>query len=321
VRERIYIVTGGAGFIGSNLVRGLNRRGIGDVLIVDDLTHGEKHLGLNGLDFLDLVDYRDFLAGLDDFEPGHVAAVFHQGACSDTTERDGRFMLSVNYEYSKKLLAWSLGRCPFLYASSAAVYGDGTAGFREEPACEWPLNVYGFSKLLFDQHVRRLLRSAPSQIAGLRYFNVYGPQENHKGRMASLVFKLHGQAAGGGELSVFEGSDDFRRDFVHVDDAVAVNLFLLDHPEVRGVFNCGTGRAESFRHLADCTAAHFPGAVVREVPFPADLVGKYQAFTQADLTRLRAAGYAAPFRALEQGVGDYVRVLRESGGYYEREQA
>lgn len=321
MRERIHIVTGGAGFIGSNLVRGLNRRGIADVLIVDDLTQGEKHLGLNGLDFLDLVDYRDFLAGLDDFEPGPVAALFHQGACSDTTERDGRFMLSVNYEYSKKLLAWSLGRCPFLYASSAAVYGDGQAGFREEPACEWPLNVYGFSKLIFDQHVRRVLKSAQTQVAGLRYFNVYGPQENHKGRMASLVFKLHGQAAAGGDLTVFEGSDGFRRDFVHVDDAVAVNLFLLDHPQVSGIFNCGTGRAESFSRLAACTAAHLPGARVREVPFPADLQGKYQAFTQADLARLRAAGYGAPFRSLEEGVADYVRVLVDSGGYHRRTRA
>jgi len=321
VRDKITIVTGGAGFIGSNLVRGLNLRGIGDILIVDDLTQGEKHLGLNGLDFVDVVDYRDFLAGLDDFDPGRVAAVFHQGACSDTTERDGRFMLSVNYEYSKQLLAWCLGRCPFLYASSAAVYGDGSGGFREEAACEWPLNVYGFSKLLFDQHVRRVLPGASTQVAGLRYFNVYGPQENHKGRMASLVFKLYGQAAAGGELTVFEGSDDFRRDFVHVDDAVAVNLFLLDHPKVSGIFNCGTGRAESFRHLADCTASHFAGARVREVPFPDDLVGKYQAFTQADLTRLRAAGYAAPMRALEQGVEDYVRVLKTSGGYHTRVRA
>ena len=317
----MYIVTGGAGFIGSNLVRGLNLRGIDDVLIVDDLTNGEKHLGLNGLDFVELVDYRDFLEGLDPLDRRKVKAVFHQGACSDTTERDGRFMMSVNYEFSKQLLEWAQGRCPFLYASSAATYGDGSAGFREEPACEWPLNVYGFSKLVFDQHVRRILPKAKTQVAGLRYFNVYGPQENHKGRMASLVFKLYQQAAAGGELTVFEGSDDFRRDFVHVDDAVAVNLFLLDHPEVRGVFNCGTGRAESFRHLADCTASHLAGAKVVEVPFPDDLKGKYQAFTQADLTRLRAAGYTAPFRSLEQGVADYVRVLSESGGYHRRARA
>jgi len=314
----MYIVTGGAGFIGSNLVRGLNLRGIGDVLVVDDLTHGEKHLGLNGLDFVDLVDYRDFLAGLDAFAPARVEAVFHQGACSDTTERDGRYMLATNYEFSKRLLGWSLGRCPFLYASSAAVYGNGDAGFREEPACEWPLNVYGFSKLVFDQHVRRLLGKAPTQVAGLRYFNVYGPQENHKGRMASLVFKLFQQAGAGSDLTVFEGSDAFVRDFVHVDDVVAVNLFLLDHPEVSGVFNCGTGRAESFRHLADCTASHFAGTRVVEVPFPDDLKGKYQAFTQADLTRLRAAGYGAGFRALEQGIADYVRVLKDGGGYHRR---
>lgn len=312
-----YVVTGAAGFIGSKIVEGLNAAGVSDIVAVDNLQHADKVRNLAGLEIADYLDQGEFLQRLESFG-GAVEAVLHQGACSDTTVRDGRYMLSVNYEYSKTLLAWCLGRCPFLYASSAAVYGDGSAGFREEAACEWPLNVYGFSKLLFDQHVRRVLPGASTQIAGLRYFNVYGPQENHKGRMASLVFKLFGQAAAGGELTVFEGSDDFRRDFVHVDDAVAVNLFLLDHPKVSGIFNCGTGRAESFRHLADCTASHFAGARVREVPFPDDLVGKYQAFTQADLTRLRAAGYAAPFRALEQGVEAYVRVLQQSGGYHTR---
>jgi ADP-L-glycero-D-manno-heptose 6-epimerase len=309
------IVTGGAGFIGSNLVRGLNRRGLDDVLIVDDLENGEKHLGLNALRFRDLVDYRDFEAGLDTFD-ADVEAVFHQGACSDTMERDGRFMLRVNYEFSKRLLAFSLGRCPFVYASSAAVYGSGESGFREEEACEQPLNVYAFSKFLFDRHVNRILPEAPTQVVGLRYFNVYGPQENHKGRMASVVFKFHGQVQDAQELRVFEGSDDFLRDFVHVDDAVDVNLFFLDHPGKSGVFNCGTGRAESFLELAREVAAHYEGARIVEIPFPDDLAGKYQAFTQADLTRLRAAGYDREFTSLRDGVAAYVEVLKATGGYH-----
>jgi ADP-L-glycero-D-manno-heptose 6-epimerase len=312
----MFIVTGGAGFIGSNLVRGLNRRGIDDVVIVDDLEHGEKHLALNSLEFEDLVDYRDFRERLPRYASEKIEAIFHQGACSDTTERNGRYMLAVNFEYSKELLAFALGRCPFLYASSAAVYGDGKAGFREDPECEWPLNVYGFSKQIFDRHVRRLLPGAKSQIVGLRYFNVYGPQENHKGRMASVVFKFHGQATSSGALSVFEGSDRFVRDFVYVDDVVEVNLFFLDRRGASGIFNCGSGRAESFRKLAETTAAHYPGARVVAIPFPGDLEGKYQRYTCADLGALRAAGYAREFTSLERGVAAYVSVLKESGGYY-----
>ena len=230
----MYIVTGGAGFIGSNLVRGLNRRGITDILIVDDLTQGEKHLGLNALEFQDFVDYRDFIERPTRFVDLAPEAILHQGACSDTMEHDGRFMLQVNYEYSKRLLEYAVGRCPFLYASSAAVYGDGTAGFREDPTCEYPLNVYGFSKFLFDRWVRDELIDPPTPIVGLRYFNVYGPQENHKGRMASVVFKFHQQIKETGRLEVFEGSDGFRRDFVHVDDEVAVNLHFLDLAKVYG---------------------------------------------------------------------------------------
>jgi len=310
------IVTGGAGFIGSNLVRGLNRRGLDDVLIVDDLELGEKHLGLNSLRFTDFVDFRDFEQRLDDFATCPIEAVFHQGACSDTLERDGRYMLRVNYEYSKKLLAFALGRCPFLYASSASVYGNGENGFREETECERPLNVYAFSKFLFDRHVRGVLPSASTQVVGLRYFNVFGPQENHKGRMASVVFKFHRQIAENGRLEVFAGSGDFLRDFVYVDDAVDLNLWFLDRPEKSGVFNCGTGRAESFEALARETAKHYPKARIVEIPFPNELAGKYQAFTRADLTRLRAAGYEREFSSLADGVAAYVKVLVSSDGYH-----
>ena len=286
------------------------------MLVVDDLSRGEKHLGLNALEFRDYLDYRDFLAQLDRFADAPVEAVFHQGACSDTMERDGRYMLEVNYEYSKRLLEFCLGRCPFLYASSASVYGNGESGFREDPACEWPLNVYAFSKFLFDRHVRLVLPEARTQVVGLRYFNVYGPQENHKGRMASVVYKFHHQIGADGRLEVFEGSEGFRRDFVYVDDAVDVNLHFLDHPEVSGIFNCGSGRAESFLALAEATAAHYEGAEVRAIPFPPELEGKYQGYTCADLTALRAAGYRREFRSLEEGVAAYVELLKASGGYY-----
>jgi ADP-L-glycero-D-manno-heptose 6-epimerase len=312
----MFIVTGGAGFIGSNLVRGLNARGIDDILIVDDLEHGDKHRSLNGLEFDDFVDYRDFRDNLARFAGGKIDAIFHQGACSDTTEKNGRYMLSVNHEYSKTLLHFALGRCPFLYASSAAVYGNGDNGFREERECEWPLNVYGFSKQLFDRYVRTRSEQALTQVVGLRYFNVYGPQENHKGRMASVVLKFHEQANTTGELKIFAGSEKFLRDFVFVDDVVAVNLHFLDHRERSGIFNCGSGRAESFRALAEATARHYAGARITDIAFPDDLRGKYQAFTCADLTRLRAAGYAREFTSLEQGVAAYVRVLKNGGGYY-----
>ncbi|MFT5289475.1 MAG: ADP-L-glycero-D-manno-heptose 6-epimerase [Planctomycetota bacterium] len=316
----MYVVTGGAGFIGSNIVRGLNQRGITDVLVVDDLEQGVKHLGLNSLEFADIIDYRDFLADLPNLENSKVEAILHQGACSDTMVHDGRFMMRVNYEYSKSLFRFAEGRCPFLYASSAATYGNGDNGFREEPACEWPLNVYGFSKLAFDRWVRRQSLERPegpaSQVVGLRYFNVYGPQENHKGRMASVVFKFDGQIAEKGKLEIFEGSDKFLRDFVYVQDAVDVNMYFLENPERSGIFNCGTGRTESFATLADEVAKHYEGAEVVEIPFPAELEGKYQAFTQADLTRLRAAGYGVEFTTLQDGVAAYVEVLKGSGGYF-----
>jgi len=312
------IVTGGAGFIGSNLVRGLNGRGRDDVLVVDDLEHGDKHRSLNALRFADFVDFFSFRTRLTSFRGEPVEAIFHQGACSDTMEGDGRYMLSVNYEFSKELLAFAqdVAHCPFLYASSASVYGNGERGFREDPDCEYPLNVYAFSKLLFDRWVRRHADGFEHQVAGLRYFNVYGPQENHKGRMASVVLHFHEQIRGGGKLRLFEGSEDFRRDFVYVDDVVDVNLFLLEHPEVRGVLNCGSGRAESFLRLAREVQRHYPGSEIETIPFPDALRGKYQTFTEADLSALRAAGWTAEPTPIERGVERYVAVLESGGGYY-----
>lgn len=308
------IVTGAAGFIGSNLVRGLNARGHTDVLVVDDLENGDKHRSLNSLAFTDFVDYREFLGRLGDF--GKVDAILHQGACSDTMESDGRYMMSTNYEYSKTLLAHCEAKgVPFLYASSASVYGNGDDGFREDPACEYPLNVYAFSKFLFDRWVRPRLASAKSQVLGLRYFNVYGPQENHKGRMASVIYHFHNQIAEGGKMRLFEGSEDFRRDFIFVDDVVAMNLHFLESGK-SGIYNCGTGKAESFLALGEAVQRQYDGAEIDRIPFPESLVGKYQAYTQADTTNVRAAGFDQEFTSLEDGVKAYTDVLKASDGYY-----
>ena len=308
------IVTGGAGFIGSNLVRGLNRRGITDIVVVDDLELGEKHKNLNSLEFTDYIDRREFLERLDELGP--IETIFHQGACSDTMESDGRFMLSVNYEFSKALLDYSLARgTRFIYASSASVYGNGDDGFRESSECEYPLNVYAYSKFLFDRWVRQATADAKSQVVGLRYFNVYGPQENHKGRMASVIFHFHNQIQDGGAMKLFEGSEDFRRDFIYVDDVVDVNLFFLDNETKSGIFNCGTGKAESFLALAEAVQKRYEGSTIERIAFPESLVGKYQAYTEADMSGLRAAGYTAEFSSLEKGVAAYADVLCKSDGF------
>ncbi|HEX2675100.1 MAG TPA: ADP-glyceromanno-heptose 6-epimerase [Polyangiales bacterium] len=307
------IVTGGAGFIGSNLVHGLNAAGVTDIVIVDNLTRGEKHLNLNPLRFADYIAKEDFFEAAASLK--NVEAVFHQGACSSTTEQNGAYMMKNNYEYSKRMLAFCEERkARLIYASSAAVYGGGNAGFREEEACEYPLNVYGFSKLAFDNYVRRHLPGAKIPIVGLRYFNVYGPQERHKQRMASVAMHLFDQLAANQPMRLFEGSAEFLRDFVHVDDVVKVNLFFLGQNR-SGIFNCGSGQARSFVDIAQHLRTLRGSGELSYMPFPEDLANKYQRFTQADLTRLRAAGCDHAFVSLEQGVGSYYRVLDRSGGY------
>lgn len=314
------IVTGGAGFIGSNLVQGLNARGFTDILVVDDLTDGHKCLNLADAQLADYLDKDDFLSRVhagQDFGP--VDAVFHQGACSATTEWNGRFMMEVNYQYSKDVLHWCLDRrVPFYYASSASVYGNGPV-FAERREFERPLNAYAFSKFQFDQYLRPRLKNAQSPVAGLRYFNVYGPREQHKGAMASVAFHLHGQLARGDQVRLFEGSDGYgpgeqRRDFIHVDDTVAVNLWLLEHPGVSGIFNCGTGRAQSFNEVAQAVIRHHGRGAIEYIAFPDHLKGRYQSFTEADMTALRAAGFDAPFKTVEEGVARYMQWLAAQGG-------
>src|SRR5688572_10608831 len=253
------IVTGAAGFIGSNLVRALNERGERDIIAVDNLARADKVANLRDLELADFVDKRDFLRRLESGTyDGKVAAVLHQGACSDTMESDGRYMMENNYEYSMTLLRWCRARSVrLIYASSASVYGSGR-DFREARECEAPLNVYGYSKFLFDQVVRRELPRMNLQLAGFRYFNVYGPREAHKGRMASVAFHFYNQYLANARVRLFEGSAGYGpgeqiRDFVSVDDAVQVNLHFLDNPKASGIFNVGTGRAQSFNDVAVAT--------------------------------------------------------------------
>jgi len=313
------IVTGGAGFVGSNLVLALNQRGHSDILVVDDLKDGTKFKNLVDAEIADYKDKDAFLQQLlaTNHSFGPVEAVFHNGACSDTTEWDGRYMMSVNYEYSKALLDFCQARnIPFIYASSAAVYGGGKV-FKEERGHESPLNVYGYSKFLFDQYVRRRIKTGlKSQVVGFRYFNVYGPREQHKGKMASTAFHFNNQILESGKCRLFEGSDGYgngeqRRDFIHVDDVCAVNLWFWEHPKCSGIFNLGTGHAQPFNDVAKAVIAHHGKGKIEYIPFPDVLKGRYQSFTEADMSALRAAGCDHQFMTVEQGVSKYMTWLNK----------
>jgi len=310
------VVTGGAGFIGSNLVRELNVRGRDDIVVVDDLRAGRKFLNLVACDIADYWDRDEFLERLENGAIARPEAIFHQGACAVTTEWDGRYMLDNNYRYSVRLYEYcAANEVPLIYASSAAVYGASKVFKEDDRAAERPLNVYGYSKLLFDQYVRRHARRARAQVAGLRYFNVYGPGEAHKGSMASVAFHLQRQVAEHGEARLFEGSGGYaageqRRDFVYVGDVASVNLWLLEHPDVSGIFNVGTGASASFNDVARAIIAGMNKGAIRYIPFPPELAASYQSFTQADISALRAAGYSAPFEDVRAGIASYLDALR-----------
>jgi ADP-L-glycero-D-manno-heptose 6-epimerase len=321
------VVTGAAGFIGSQIVKALNARGERDIIAVDNLTKSEKVRNLATLDIADYMDKLEFIDAIDSDDLPPLRAVLHQGACSDTMETNGQYMMENNYTYSKTLLAYCQAESvPLIYASSASVYGSGPK-FIEAREHEAPLNVYGYSKFLFDQFVRATMDSGlDAQVVGLRYFNVYGPGETHKGRMASTAFHFYNQYLSEGFVKLFEGTDGYanggqERDFISVEDAVAVNLYFLDHPKVSGIFNCGTGRAQPFNDVAVAVVNTIRASkgepalslqqlvdsgVIRYIAFPDALKGKYQSYTQADPTQLRSAGYLRSFMNVEEGVGKYV---------------
>lgn len=317
------IVTGGAGFIGSNIVKGLNDRGRDDILIVDDLTEMVKFKNIQGLKALDYMDKDDFAAALanNKFDDVKIDVIFHEGACSDTMEYNGKYMMENNFEYTKNLMHFALKKkIQLLYASSASTYGSGKHGFSEKPACEEALNVYAFSKLFFDNYARRYFDAAESQLVGLRYFNVYGPQENHKGKMASMIFQMFNQWKAEGKVKLFEGIDGYGngeqvRDFIYVKDVVKVNFFFWDHPELKGIYNCGTGHAHTFNTLAKGVLEYFGSGELEYVPFPEVLKGKYQSFTEADSSKLLAAGYDGGFTDIEEAIAEYCALLDKNDGY------
>ena len=319
------IVTGGAGFIGSNIVRALNERGRNDILVVDDLGGGEKYKNLIGLRFIDYRHKDEFLKTIlhsDNFG-ANVEAIFHEGACSDTMEYDVNFMMSTNYEYSKVLLRFCVKKqIPFIYASSASVYGTGKRGFREEEACENPINPYAFSKLMFDRYARQFFNAAKSKIIGLRYFNVYGQQESHKGKMASIFYQIYKRMKLGGGPRLFKGTDGYRdgeqkRDFIYVKDVAKINLWCLDNEIASGIYNCGTGHAHTFNDVAKAMIESMHSKMkTTYCEFPDELRGKYQSFTEADMKKLSAAGYKGGFTNFVIAVEEYCKFL-ESGGYYQ----
>jgi ADP-L-glycero-D-manno-heptose 6-epimerase len=324
------VVTGAAGFIGANIVKALNERGETNIIAVDNLTKADKFKNLTDCEIADYLDKEEFLDLVEEgVLDGSVAAIFHEGACSDTMETDGRYMMENNYRYSGALLKFCQDEgAQFLYASSASVYGSGRV-FSESREFESPLNVYGYSKFLFDQSVRRMWGERIAQVVGFRYFNVYGPREQHKGRMASVAFHFFNQYRSEGRVKLFEGCDGYpngeqRRDFVSVEDVVRVNLWFLDHPGVSGIFNVGTGRCQSFNDVAAaavnaCRAADGQAAltldqmqaqgIVSYIAFPEALKGKYQSYTEADISALRRAGYDAPFYSVEEGTARYIEHL------------
>lgn len=319
------VVTGAAGFIGSNIVKGLNQRGITDIICVDEMTDGNKFVNLSDCQIYHYMDKDDFRAAVRDDKLPALRAIIHQGACSDTTERNGRFMMDNNYQVTLELFEYCQAKAiPFIYASSAAVYGAGP-NYVEDLSNERPLNVYGYSKFLFDQVLRRRLNNLTAQVVGLRYFNVYGPREQHKGRMASVAYHNMGQFQANGFLQLFGeydgwGNGEQSRDFISVEDVVKVNLFFLDNPDKSGIFNCGSGRAQPFNDVARAVVTHLTGQeislaemverqLLRYIPFPEDLKGRYQSFTQADLTALRAIGYQEPFLDVHTGIGRYIETL------------
>ncbi|QNI01464.1 ADP-glyceromanno-heptose 6-epimerase [Halomonas sp. SH5A2] len=314
------VVTGGAGFIGANLVKALNARGQNDVMVVDDLRDGTKFVNLADCTLADYLDKDDFLARVkvalrgEHVDLPKIDAIFHEGACSDTTEWDGHYMMENNFEYSKVLLNYCEQQgIPFLYASSAATYG-GSEVFKEVPECEKPLNVYGYSKLLFDQHVRARWDELTTQVVGFRYFNVYGPREQHKGKMASVAYHHHLQIRNGETLKLFGAYDGYdagmqSRDFVYVGDVVDVNLWFLDNPSASGIFNLGTGRAEPFKAIGEAVIDFYAKGQIDYIDFPEELKGRYQSYTRADISNLREAGCDVEFKTVAQGVKAYLEWL------------
>lgn len=328
----MYIVTGGAGFIGSNIVHELNAHGITDILVVDHLANPLKHINLHGARFVDYLDKHEFRRAIREnaLDIGRVEAILHQGACSNTLEDDGVYMMDNNFTYTKEVLAFAItSATPLVFASTAAVYGlSGPGRFAPTLENERPLNIYGFSKLAFDQYFRNQLAQdqVPITAVGLRYFNVYGPREQHKGRMASVMHHFSKQIRESGKVRLFQGTGGYgdgeqRRDFVYVRDLALLNMFFAQigpfapkpgqSPKTyRGIVNAGSGVATTFNSVVHALEGVHGPATIEYIPFPADLQGRYQHYTHADLTGLRELGYGAPMTDIETGVRETFETIR-----------
>jgi len=311
----MYILTGGAGFIGCNILKALNERGITDIIVVDNLKRSEKFKNIAGLRFSDYIDKNDFIGYITGGKIKKITALIHHGACSDTTETDGKYIMDNNYTYSRILAEYSIMQdIPFIYASSASVYGVGENGFTESFECEAPMNIYAYSKYLFDQWVRKHFHEISSTFVGLRYFNVYGHGEYHKGKMSSMVLQAYEQIRNTQIIKLFQGHGSIKdgeqsRDFVYIDDVVSVVMFFIETSFKKGVFNVGSGISRSFNDLAriliDCCGT----GEIEYIPFPNELKGKYQNYTKAELGALRSAGYDKEFTSLEDGIKKYYKLL------------
>lgn len=304
------IVTGGAGFIGRNLIAGLNKIRETNILVVDNLKNGKKYENLIGLHIADYIDKTMFIKKLlTGSYIDNITAVFHEGACSNTYEWDGKYMMNNNYQYSKDLLNYCIQQSvPFIYASSASVYGKKMDFFYKKNHCEQPINMYSYSKYLFDQYVQKILPSVTSQICGLRYFNIYGPYEGHKNNMASIIYNFYKQIIDDQDLVLFVGSQHFKRDFVYIDDIINVNLWILEN-NISGIFDCGTGIAESFESIANIVLKFFNKNKIQYVPMPESLQNHYQIFTKANLLQLRNIGYQRLFINVNDGIYQYLNWL------------
>jgi len=305
------VVTGGAGFIGSNVVKHLNRNGMSDILIVDDINGNiEKHKLIEKLNFKEIIGIEDFIKDINNYK--NVSNIFHQGACSDTMNHDIKFMMENNFEYSKKILYHSLNNnINFIFASSASVYGKGTNGFQEKSECEKPLNIYAKSKLEVDLLIREILRdNISNQVLSLRYFNVYGYPEINKGRMASVPFHFYNQLKQIGTIKIFEGSENFKRDFIYIDDILnIINYFYKN--KFSGIYNAGTGEVNSFQKMAIITKNLYPDVNIEIIPFPDKLRKYYQEYTQADTSQLFSTGFSESFTTFEKGLENYYYSLEE----------
>jgi ADP-L-glycero-D-manno-heptose 6-epimerase len=331
----MYIVTGGAGFIGSNLVHELNAHSITDILIVDNFANARKFANLHGARYVDYLDKREFRRAIreNSLGIGKIEAILHQGACSNTLEDDGVYMMDNNFEYTKDVLRFAIHMdAPLVFASTAAVYGlSGPGRFTLTLENERPLNIYGYSKLVFDHYFRNelALGRVPITAVGLRYFNVYGPREQHKGRMASVIHHFTKQMKETGKVRLFAGTGGYgdgeqRRDFVYVRDLARLNMFFAQigpyAPKAgetakvyRGLANAGSGKSRTFNDVARALMTVHGECPIEYIPFPADLEGRYQHFTEADLTALRELGYDRPMTELEAGITETYETLRAIG--------